>query len=91
MTLSDLIRHIPNQRAIASAIGPRTYRSTGEYAGMLSLGVIAGAALTLALAPTARRELRKKAAQRWDALRTRVRNGRRWINGGAEERAASPR
>jgi hypothetical protein len=93
MTLSNLISHLPthlpSQRAIANAFAPRTYRSTSEYAGMLSLGLIAGAALTLALAPNARRELRKRVSERYKGLRSRVKKGRQWINGRAEERIGS--
>jgi len=89
MTLSNLIRQLPRQGAIAKAVAPRTYRSTGEYAGVLSLGLLAGAALTLALSPSARRELRKKAGARWQGLRTRMQQGKQWINGRAEERTSA--
>lgn len=88
MTLSDLARHLPHQR-IAQAFTPRTHRSAGEYAGVLSLGMIAGAALTLLLAPKARRELRSKLSERVSALR-RSAQKKQLVNGHAEERANSP-
>ena len=88
MTLSDLARHLPHQR-VAQAFSPRTHRSAGEYAGVLSLGLIAGAVLTLLLAPKARRELRSKLSERVSALRKRTQK-RQLINGHAEERADSP-
>ena len=89
MTLSDLARHLPHQRAISQAFATRTHRSTGEYAGVLSLGLIAGAALTLALAPKARRELRSKLSERLSGLRKSAKK-KQLINGHAEERADSP-
>ncbi|MEX2208018.1 MAG: hypothetical protein WEF50_17460 [Myxococcota bacterium] len=87
MTLSDLARHIPHQR-IAQAFTPRT-RSAGEYAGVLSLGMVAGAALTLLLAPKARGELRRKCSELVSGLRKGAQK-RRLVNGHAEERADSP-
>lgn len=89
MTLSDLTRHLPRQRSIAQAFASRTHRSTGEYAGVLSLGLVAGAALTLLLAPKARRELRGVLSERVSRLRKRAKK-KQLINGHAEERADSP-
>ena len=89
MTLSNLTRHLPNQRAIAHAFATRTHRSAGEYAGVLSLGLIAGAALTLLLAPKARRELRGKLSERIRGLRKST-TKKQLINGHAEERVDSP-
>ena len=90
MTLSDLARHIPHQR-IAHAFTPRTHRSAGEYAGVLSLGMVAGAALTLLLAPKARGELRSKCSELVSGLReTAQKQKRRLVNGHAEDRADSP-
>jgi hypothetical protein len=89
MTLSNLTRHLPRQRAIARAFATRTHRSAGEYAGVLSLGLIAGAALALLLAPDARRELRKKVSERVDGLRKRA-TKKQFINGHADDRADSP-
>ena len=89
MTLSDLTRHLPNQRAIANALATRTQRSPGEYAGVLSLGLIAGAALALLLVPKARREFREKLSKRLGALRGTA-TKKQLINGHAEDRANSP-
>jgi len=89
MTLSDLTRHLPHQRAITRAFATRTHRSTGEYAGVLSLGLIAGATLALAFAPKARRELRSKLSERVSALRKNSKK-KQLINGHAEERVDSP-
>ncbi len=91
MTLSDLTRHLPRQRAIAEAFASRTHRSTGEYAGVLSLGLVAGAALTLLLAPEARRELGSKLSERVSSLRKIAsKKKKQLINGYAGERADSP-
>lgn len=89
MTLSDLRRHLPSQDAITQALAPRTQRSTAEYAGVLSLGLIAGAALALLLAPKARRQIRDQISDRVGGLRKRAK-AKRLENGHAEERADSP-
>lgn len=85
MTLSHPTRHLPHPLALAT----RTQRSAGEYAGVLSLGLIAGAALTLLFAPNARRELRERISARVGALRESAKRNR-LVNGHAEERADSP-
>lgn len=91
MTLSALTRHLPHRRAIANAFATRTHRSAGEYAGVLSLGLIVGAALTLLLAPKARRELREKLSAHVEGLRETAKKKKQLINGhAAEDRVDSP-
>jgi len=89
MTLSNLIRQLPRQGAIAKAVAPRTYPVHRRVRRRAVARPPRWLALTLALSPSARRELRKKAGARWQGLRTRMQQGKQWINGRAEERTSA--
>jgi len=88
MTLSELTSHLPTRDTIQDALTPRTHRSVGEYAGVLSLGLIAGAALALLLAPKSGRVLRGQISERVAGLRKRAK--RSATNGFADDRADLP-
>lgn len=87
MNVSDLISHLPSQTSLARMLDARQNRSAGEYAGMLSIGLILGAALALLFAPKPGRELREQISERVAGPRKRA--ARLAMNGHAEPDANS--
>jgi uncharacterized membrane protein YebE (DUF533 family) len=86
MTLADLTRHIPAQAALSKILASRTHRSAGEYAGVLALGLIAGAALALLLAPKPGRELREELSEKVGGI---AKSAKKIVANGYEEGRAA--